>query len=45
VLPPVRPGLPGHSPDRSPYSALLSEMVQRFASSPQRIGILRGLLA
>jgi hypothetical protein len=45
VLPPVRPGQPGHSPDRSPYSASLSEVVQRFATSPERIVILRGLLA
>jgi len=45
VLPPVRPGQPGHSPDRSPYSAPLSEVVQRFATSLDRIAILRGLLA
>lgn len=45
VLPPVRPGAPGHSPDRSPYIAALSQMVQRFATSPERIRILRGLLA
>jgi len=45
VLPPVRPGQPGHSPDRSPYSATLSEILQRFATSPERIAILRGLLA
>jgi hypothetical protein len=44
VLPPVRPGQPGNSPDRSPYSASLSEVVQRFATSPQRIAILSGLL-
>ena len=45
VLPPVRPGAAGHSPDRSPYIAALSQMVQRFATSPERIRILRGLLA
>ena len=44
VLPPVRPGAPGHSPDRSPYVATLSQTVQRFASSPERVRILRGLL-
>lgn len=45
VLPPVRPGQPGHSPDRSPYSASFAEVVQRFATSRERIVILRGLLA
>jgi len=44
VLPPVRPGQPGHSADRSPYLASLSEVVQRFATSPERFVILRGLL-
>lgn len=44
VLPPVRPGQPGHSADRSPYSASFSEMVQRFAASSERIVIPRGLL-
>lgn len=44
VLPPVRPGQPGHSADRSPYQATFSEVIQRFATSPERIGILRGLL-
>ncbi len=44
VLPPVRPGQPGHSADRSPYSASFSEVVQRFATSAERIIILRGLL-
>src|SRR6267142_3788679 len=44
VLPPVRPGQPGHSADRSPYLASFSEVVQRFATSPERMLILRGLL-
>jgi hypothetical protein len=44
VLPSVRPGQPGHSADRSPYSASFSEVVQRFATSLERIAILRGLL-
>ncbi len=44
VLPPVRPGQPGHSADRSPYLAPLSEVVQRFAISPERITVLRGLI-
>lgn len=45
VLPPVRPGAPGHTADRSPYIVALSQMVQRFATSPDRIRILRGLVA
>lgn len=45
VLPPVRPGAVGHDPDRSPYVATMIEVVDRFATSPERIGILRGLLA
>lgn len=45
VLPPVRPGQPGHSADRSPYSATMMEVVQRFATSPERIVILQGLFA
>jgi hypothetical protein len=44
VLPPVRPGAVGHSPDRSPYSASFADVVVRFATSPERIAILRGLL-
>jgi hypothetical protein len=44
VLPPVRPGAPGHSADRSPYIATLQEVVDRFATSAARIVILRGLL-
>ena len=45
VLPPVRPGAPGHSPDRSPYVASFSQIVERFATSAERIKILRGLLS
>jgi len=44
VLPPVRPGQPGHSPDRSPYRVALSAVIERFATSPDRIRILRGLI-
>ncbi len=44
VLPPIRPGAAGHSPDRSPYKASLSEVVERFAKTPARLEILRGLL-
>ncbi len=45
VLPPIRPGQPGHSPDRSPYRVSLVAVIERFATSPERIRILRGLLA
>ena len=45
VLPPVRPGVAGHDPDRSPYAATMTEIVDRFATSPARIAILRGLLS
>jgi hypothetical protein len=44
VLPPIRPDVPGHSPDRSPYSALLADVVEKFSTSPERINILQGFL-
>jgi hypothetical protein len=44
VLPPVRPGVPGHSSDRSPYSESLVDLVNHFSTSPQRIAILNGFL-
>lgn len=44
VLPPIRPSVPGNSPDRSPYSVELTALVDRFATSPERISILDGLL-
>jgi hypothetical protein len=45
VLPPIRPGMPGYSPDRSPYSAQLVDVVDRFSTSTERIAILQGFLA
>jgi hypothetical protein len=45
VLPPVRPGEPGHSADRSPYLCSLADVVQRFSTSAERMTILQGLLA
>lgn len=45
MLPPIRPGQPGHSTDRSPYHVTLTDVVERFATSPERIRILRGLIA
>jgi len=44
VLPPIRQEAPGNSPDRSPYLIDLSSLVDRFATSPERRGILDGLL-
>jgi hypothetical protein len=44
VLPPVRPGMPGHSPERSPYQVPLAAFVDQFATSPERMAILDGLL-
>jgi len=45
VVPPIRPNQPGHSPDRSPYATTLTEVVDRFSTSPERIAILDGFLA
>jgi hypothetical protein len=45
VLPPIRPGQPGHGADRSPYRVSLEEVVGRFAHGYERIQILRGLIA
>lgn len=44
VLPPIRPGAPGHSVDRSPYFTGLDDLVDKFSTSPERIGILDGFL-
>lgn len=45
VIPPIRPGEPGYSFDRSPYDATLEAVVDRFATSAQRANILEGLLS
>jgi hypothetical protein len=44
LIPPIRPSMPGHSFDRSPYSVELTTLIDRFATSPERIAILGGLL-
>lgn len=44
VLPPIRPNAPGHSLDRSPYIVDLAMVFDRFATSPERMTILDGLL-
>lgn len=45
VLPPIRPGAQGHSSDRSPYKVTLTQVVERFALSVERMKVLQGLLA
>ncbi len=44
VLPPIRPSAPGSSSDRSPYAVDLAVLFDRFATSPERMAILDGLL-
>jgi len=44
ILPPVRPGSDPAGPDRSPYNVSLNDLVNRFATSPERAQILGGLL-
>lgn len=44
VMPPIRPGVQGNSSDRSPYRVELPAFVDRFATSPERMAILDGLL-
>ncbi len=44
VLPPILPGEQGHSPNRSPYKVDLSEVIEQFSTSAERIEILKGFL-
>lgn len=44
VVPPIRPGEAGHSPDRAPYPTDMLTFCQRFGGTPERRAILRGLL-
>ncbi|MDJ0820289.1 MAG: hypothetical protein QNJ09_00595 [Paracoccaceae bacterium] len=44
VIPPIRPSVRGHDPDRSPYAVSFLETIQRFAFSDERARILSGLL-
>lgn len=41
VIPPVRPAMPGHSTDRSPYKTDLTTLIDRFATSSERVAILK----
>ena len=45
VVPPVDPQNPTSPLHRSPYSVSLAELVQRYATSPERETILGGLLS
>lgn len=44
VIPPIRPGAEGHSPDRSPYPTTMTELVLCYSTTPERRAILDGLL-
>ena len=44
VVPPVRPGAPGHSDERAPYPTDMLAFSQHFGNTPERRVILRGLL-
>jgi hypothetical protein len=44
VLPPFDPVSPTSSPGRSPYEVSLTDMVLRYATSPERCGILDGYM-
>lgn len=44
LIPPIRPGEPGHSPDRAPYEVDLMDVIERFATTEERCNILRGFL-
>jgi hypothetical protein len=44
VIPPIRPGVEGHSPDRSPYRVDIVSFVNFFAFNAKRIEILDGFL-
>jgi hypothetical protein len=43
IVPPIRPDVAGHHPDRSPYQVGLDEFVDMFAISQERADILHGL--
>ena len=45
VLPPIRPGQDGTSPDRSPYHSSMHGLCLRFGLTKERRDILRGLIA
>ena len=44
VIPPTRPGVQGHDPDRSPYLSTLHAFISAMGTSPARLEIIEGLL-
>ena len=44
-LPPIKPGMPGHSIERSPYQVRMIDVVETFSFSEKRRVILKGLLS
>lgn len=44
IVPPIRPGLPGYSDDRSPYRVGLVDFIDRFAVTADRAAVLDGFL-
>ena len=44
VLPPIAPGMAVNSTNRSPYRVGITEIIERFSYSPERIAILEGFL-
>jgi len=44
LIPPIRPGAPGHSLDRSPYVSTSLDVITRFGTSRERCRILAGWL-
>ncbi len=44
LLPPIRPGVPGHSSDRAPYRTDALSFCQRFGNTEERRNILHGWL-
>lgn len=42
VLPPIYPGAQGVSPARAPYQTSLSEFIRHYATSVERINIMKG---
>ncbi len=44
VLPPIRPGMAGHSTERSPYQVNIVDVIENFSFSKKRKAILKGLL-
>jgi hypothetical protein len=45
IIPPIWPGQEGQSTERSPYTASLSILIERFGLTAERRKILEGLLA